>query len=69
MGVADQAREIMALMEEINLLENLDDSYCRAMLATDGPQTLEREIIHNKRVILREIFDMLRVMGGQSTSN
>ena len=59
----------MELMEEINLLENLDDSYCRAMLATQGDETLQREIIHNKRIILREVFDMLRVMGGQSTSN
>jgi len=58
----------MELMEEINLLENMDDAYSRASLATQGDQTLERELIHNKRIILRDVFDTLRTMGGQSSN-
>lgn len=61
-----KAREIVESMEEISLLENIDEAYCRQLLATKGDETLEREIIHNKRVILRDVFDTLGVMGGQS---
>lgn len=65
----EKAREIMALMDEINLLDNIDEAYCRQLLATKGDQTLERELIHNKRVIMRDVFDTLGVMGGQSRTS
>lgn len=58
-------------MEEINLRENLDEAYSRALLGTTlGPEGLhERELLHVKRSMLVDLFDTLRVLGGQSTTS
>jgi len=55
-------------MDEISLFQELDEAYCRQLKGTKGDQTLEREIIHNKRVILDDVIDTLRTMGGQSNN-
>lgn len=53
-------------MEEISLRENLDEALCRQLMATAANDMQTREIIHLKRVLLGDVFDMLRVIGGQS---
>ena len=54
----------MDLLEEINLRENLDEAFCRKLMATDPGDMQAREIIHIKRQLLAEIFDMMRLKGG-----
>jgi len=56
----------MGLLEEINLRENLDEALCRQLMATDPADMQGREIIHLKRQLLAEVFDMMRLKGGQS---
>lgn len=58
----------MEQLEEINLRENLEEALFRQLKATDPEDVHGREYLYIQIKNLDATFDMMRQIGGQSTT-
>ena len=58
----------MDLLEEINLQEELEAALFRRIAATEPPDVAKREYLYIQITNLNATFDMMRAIGGQSST-